>query len=126
MHPLLRLLVDRPQLLAEHVDAYAALIAVEVPRISAAWQRSALLHALALGSALVGTTLAGVSVMLWATAPAVPPPTLWILLAVPAVPLVAALAFALAARSAHALDATGTLREQVRADIAMWRQAVAS
>jgi len=127
MHPLLRLLAERPQQLAEHADAYAALIAAELPRISAAWRRSALLHALALCSALVGSMLAGVAAMLWASAPAALSPfASAVLVAVPALPLVAALGCTWAARSVRALEAVEPLREQVRADIAMWREAAAT
>jgi hypothetical protein len=126
MHPLFRLLADRPQLLAEHADAYAALIADEVPRISAAWQRSALFYALALGSGLVGLVLVGVAAMLWAAVPALPPHAPWMLVAAPAVPLVAALACAVAARSGRAVQAIEHLREQVRADIALLRQGAAA
>ena len=45
-HPLFHLLATRPQLLADHVEACAALVAAEVPR-SAAWKRDALFSALA-------------------------------------------------------------------------------
>lgn len=123
MHPLFRLLADRPKLLAEHADAYAALIAAELPRISAACQRSALLGALALCSALAGATLAGVALMLWTVMPTLPAHAPWVLAAVPAVPLLAALGCAVAARSGRALEAVTRLREQVRADLAMLREA---
>lgn len=125
MHPLFRLLADRPQLLAEHADAYAALIAAEVPRISAAWRRSALLYGLALCGLVVGGALVGVAAMLWAATPALPPQAPLILVAVPALPLLAALVCALAARSARASEVIAPLREQLRADIVVLREAAA-
>jgi uncharacterized membrane protein YqjE len=126
MHPLLRLLADRPQLLVEHADAYASLIAAEVPRISAAWRHSALLYALALSCLLVGLMLAGVAAMLWAVAPALPLGAPWVLMAVPALPLLAGLACFASARSGRADEAIDHLREQVRADIAMLREGAAA
>jgi hypothetical protein len=122
MHPLFRLLTERPQLLAEHADAYAALIAAEVPRISAAWQRSTLLYALALCSALVGLVLAGVASMLWAALPALPLQAPWALIAAPALPLLASLVCLLAARSGRAVDAIALLRGQLQADIELLHQ----
>ena len=66
MHPLFHLLATRPQLLADHAEAYAELVAVEINRMSATWTRLALLNAMALCSLSVALALAGVALMLWA------------------------------------------------------------
>lgn len=123
MHPLLHLIATRPQLLAEHAEAYAALVAAEVPRISAAYRRSAWLAALSLGSLGAGVVLAGVAAMLWAVTPDASLRGAWALIAVPALPLVAGLACALAARRGRESEAFDNLRQQVQADIELLREA---
>jgi CHASE2 domain-containing sensor protein len=123
MHPLFHLITSRPQLLADHAEAYAELVASEAPRVSAAWKRSALLNALALCSLVVGLVLAGVALMLWAVFPDPPMRAAWALLAVPLLPLAAAVACAVAAQMGGARDAFENLRQQVKADIAMLREA---
>ncbi|HET9977227.1 MAG TPA: hypothetical protein VFQ20_07320 [Burkholderiaceae bacterium] len=102
-----------------------ALIAEEVPRISVACRRGALLYALALCGLVVGSVLAGVAALLWAVTPTLPLHAPWLLVAVPVAPLLAGLVCALAARSGRARAAMDTLREQVRADIAVLREAAA-
>jgi F0F1-type ATP synthase assembly protein I len=123
MHPLLHLIATRPALLAEHAEAYAVLISAELPRISAAWQRSALLNALALGCAAIGAVLAGVGAMLWALAPEAPPSAPWVLLVVPLLPLLAGVACVVAARAGSEREAMANLRQQFAADMLMLREA---
>ncbi|HVK31252.1 MAG TPA: hypothetical protein VM845_01965 [Burkholderiaceae bacterium] len=122
MPALLNLVVNRPQLLTEHAEAYAALVASEVSRWSALWQRRALLRLLAAGSALVGVVLAGVALMLWSALPAVPAQAAWALLGVPLLPLALALACLLATPPAER-SAFDVIRQQVDADLALLRQA---
>lgn len=122
MHPLLHLISTRPQLLAEHAEAYAELVGAEVPRIAAAWKRAALFNALALCSAAIALVLAGVSLLLWAVTLDAPVRALWVMYAVPLLPLAAAVAFALAARSGGGREAFEQLRVQVRADIRLLRE----
>ena len=121
MHPLLRLIATRPALLAEHAEAYAALIAEEVPRISAAWQRRALLSAAAGACATIGVLLAGVGAMLWAALPEPPMRAPWMLLVVPLLPLIAAAVCTMAARAAGARDPLEGLRQQVTDDLLLLR-----
>lgn len=123
MHPLLQLIATRPALLAEHAEAYAALLSIELPRISAAWQRSALLKAVALACASVGAVLAGVGAMLWAVAPEAALRAPWVLLVVPLLPLLAAVACAVAARAGSERAAVANLRQQFAADLLMLREA---
>lgn len=65
-HPLLHLLLTQPRLLADHVEAYAELVATEIGNVSVAWKRRALLNAVALCCLGVAAVLAGVALMLWA------------------------------------------------------------
>lgn len=125
MHPFFHLIATRPQLLADHAEAYADLVADEIPRVSNAWKRKAMLSAVALVGLLVGMTLAGVALMLWAVNPNLAWPAAWPLVAVPLVPIAAALACGIAAQSASERAAFDDLRVQVKADMAMLREAAA-
>jgi hypothetical protein len=121
-HPLLRLVLQRPDLMVEHASAYAALAADEgsaaLGRVlrQRAWQ---LLAALCLAIALV---LAGVSLLLWAALPVVAVGLRWVMFAVPAVPLLAAVAAWLAARPATTGPAFAGLMAQAEIDRAAWRE----
>ncbi|MDO9284578.1 MAG: hypothetical protein Q7U26_06745 [Aquabacterium sp.] len=125
MHQLLHLITTRPQLLAAHAEAYAALASAEFPRIGAAWKRRALLDALALCAVGVAAVLAGVALMLWASLPAVPAQASWVLIGIPCLPLALAAWFAAAARSGSGRDALANLREQVQADLRLLREVAA-
>lgn len=123
MPALLNLVVNRPQLLTEHADAYASLVASELGRWSALWQRRALLRLLAAGSALVAVMLAGVALMLWSALPAVPAQAAWALFGVPALPLAVAVACLLATPPPAERSAFDVIRQQIDADLALLRQA---
>ena len=125
MPPLLNLIATRPQLLAEHAQAYGALLAAELPRAAAACKRQALLMGLALASLLATTLLAGVGLMLWAAMPALAMPSGWLLLVVPLVPALAGIACWMAARAPVERDLLAELQRQVSADLAMLREVAA-
>lgn len=121
--PWLKLVTGQPQLLAEHAEAYAELLQAEAVALSTAWRRQAVLGALAVGNAAVGTVLAGVALMLWATTPPAQWQAPWLLLAVPLLPLAAAVGCALLARQRTAAAAPfGSLRQQLRADWGLLRE----
>ncbi len=121
MHPLLNLLATRPLLLAEHAQAYAELLAAELPRATAAFKRRALLLALALLGLLAALLLAGVALMLWAVLPALPMQAPWLLVVVPLLPAGGALACLIAGQARR--DARGELQRQLSADLALLREA---
>ncbi|MDP2004247.1 MAG: hypothetical protein Q8K45_01115 [Rubrivivax sp.] len=121
--PWLTLVTGRPHLLAEHAEAYAELVQAEAAALGAAWRRQALLGALAVGNAAVAAVLAGVAVMLWATTVPAAGQTLWLLAAVPLLPLAAAGLCVMLARKPAAAAPFGSLREQLRADWGMLREA---
>lgn len=125
MHPLLNLITTRPQLLAEHAEAYAELASAELPRIGAAWKRRAVLDVLALCSAGTAAVLAGVALMLWASLPAMPSQASWVLVGIPLLPLVLAGGCAAAARGGSGREACANLREQVQADLRLLRELAA-
>ena len=122
MPSLLNLIATRPQLLADHAQAYGALLAAELPRATAACKRQALLMGLALASLLATTVLAGVALMLWAAMPTLPMPSAWLLVVVPVVPALAGIACWMAARAPVERDLLVELQRQVNADLAMLRE----
>jgi hypothetical protein len=123
--PFLRLVSTQPELLGDHAQAYAELIASELGSVGANLKRRALLTALAICGIGVGAVLAGVALMLWAVMPAVQPPGLWALVLVPLLPFALACACLAAAQREGQEVAFGHLRRQAAADIAMFRQATA-
>lgn len=123
-HPLLRLIATRPQLLADHVEAYAALVGDEVGATAAVWKRRTLFGATALCLAGVAAVLGGVALMLWAVTPAGALRAPWALIAAPALPALIALWCALEARRVQGA-AFAELRRQVGIDFSMLRQASA-
>ena len=123
MHPLLNLLATQPQLLADHVEAYAELAAAEAGEACGIWKRRALLYAAALCSLGVAAVLAGVALMLWAVTPAVNIHSLWALFAGPLLPAAFAAGCLVAANARNDIVPFETLRQQLRADITMLREA---
>jgi uncharacterized membrane protein YqjE len=126
MHPLLHLIVREPNLLADHAGAYAELLGEEIGVASVHLKRKALLSAVALLSAAVGTGLAGVALLLWA---AIPPENMnapWALVVAPLVPLALAVGCWMAAQSKAGPKAFEQVRRQLREDAAMFKEATAS
>lgn len=122
MHPLLRLALSRPQLLADHAQAYADLASAELTVASLQWRRRALLNAAAACSLGIALVLAGVALMLWGVLPPAPLEARWVLIAVPLVPMLLALGCMVAARVDSASDAFAGMRAQLLADLALLRE----
>jgi hypothetical protein len=122
LHPLLHLIATQPQLLAEHAEAYAEMVAAEIGSVSTAWKRRALLNAVALCCLGVAAVLAGVALMLWAVIPPADIQAPWALVAAPLAPIAAAAACLWAARMGGELSGFDKLRQQVKADIVMLRE----
>lgn len=123
-HPLLRLLVEQPQLLGEHVAAYAALASAEGSATLGALRRRVALQLAALACGAVAAGLAGVAVMLWAVLPAAgfASGAGWVLLVVPAVAVGVGVGLYRAARPLPGHDAFAALRQQGTADLALLRE----
>lgn len=126
MHPLLHLIATQPNLLADHAEAYADLLGEELSAASTQWKRKAMLGAVALCCLGVGAVLTGVALMLWAVIPPENMNAPWALIVAPLVPLVAAAVCAVNANGAPRQNAFDTIRQQLREDAAMLRQASAS
>lgn len=123
MHPLLKLIATEPQLLADHAEAYASLVSAEVGAAALVWRRRAMLEAAALAAFGVAAVLAGVALMLWAVIPPADIRAPWALIAAPVLPLLAGLLCKVTAGSPSDAGGLATLRGQVRADIALLREA---
>lgn len=126
LHPLLHLIATKPQLLADHAEAYADLLGEELGSASALWKRRALLVGVGLCCVGVSAVLAGVALMLWAVIPASDIQAPWALVVAPLLPAVVAVGCLVAARSQQAPGAFSNVRNQVKADVAMLREASAS
>lgn len=126
MHPLLHLIVREPALLADHAGAYAELLGEEIGVASTHWKRKALLSAVALCSAGVGTVLTGVALMLWAVIPPQDMNAPWALVLAPLVPLGLAVGCWVAAQSHAGPRAFEQVRRQLREDAALLKGASAS
>ncbi len=125
MYALLRLLTAQPQLLADHAEAYAELVTAEIGDLSAAWKRRAVLHAATLCCLGAGAVLAGVALMLWTVTPSALLRLPWVLIVVPLLPLAGAAACLLAGRADDDGKAFDNVRRQLKADLAVLREATA-
>jgi hypothetical protein len=122
IHPLLRLIATEPQILGDHVEAYAELVGDEVKKTSSAWSLRIALYLAALALGCVALVLAGVAVMLWAALPPSGFQVPWLLVAVPAAGFVAAIVCVLLARRNPVENAFDNVKKQLSADMAMLRE----
>lgn len=119
-HPVFKVLLAHPELLAEHAVGYGELLRAELQAASACRQRRLRLHLLAAGALLAGVVLGGQSVM-WGSVVSSTPWTL--LLAVPGLPLLVGLwaCWMLAEPTPAVDDVWSGLSRQVSADLALLR-----
>ena len=121
LHPLLRLIATHPQLLVDHVEAYADLLAEEIGHVSTAWKRRTLLQAVALCSVAVAAVLAGVAIMLWATVPLAEMHAPWALVAAPLLPIAIAIGCLVAAGQLTTKN-FDYMRQQIKVDMDLLRE----
>ncbi len=124
VHPLVRLAASRPQMLAEHIAAYAGLMAEEVTVAAAQLKRQISLQLVGVGCIAIGAVLAGVAVMLWASLPTLSAP--WVLALTPLIPVLLGAAALRMAGSRDTRDPFAPLHRQLAADAAMLRVAAES
>lgn len=125
IHPLLRLVATKPQLLAAHAEAYAGLVSEEIGRSVSGLKQRVLLASIALGLVAVAAVLAGVALMLWAVIPPASIQAPWALVAAPGLPAIVGGVCLLIGRSPPS-DTFAELRQQVAADLVMLRGAGAA
>lgn len=126
IHPMLKIVASRPELLAEHLAAYGQLAAVQARAAAAQLQRRALLVGVAALAAGLGLGLAGGALLLLGALPLHAMPMPWLLAVVPLVPLTVAAGCALQLRRLNEPSALAPLREQFAADAALLREASVS
>jgi len=112
VHPIFSVLVSRPELVMEHVAAYAALAQEEASSVGSEVTKRAIAWVACAFCGLVFLVLAGVAVMLGALHE-----FSWALVIVPAVPLAAALFAWNIARQRLPERAFAELRAQLDADV---------
>ena len=122
IHPLFRLIASEPQMLADHVEAYAELVTEAMGTATLRLKRRVALHALSLFGIAVAVVLAGVALMLWAVLPIENMRAPWALVVAPALPALLAVWSHFAAKvpadESHGLK---VITEQFAADAAMLR-----
>jgi hypothetical protein len=112
IHPIFSVLISRPELVAEHVAGYAALVQEEAATVGSAAGRKAAAWAVAGVSLIVFLVLAGVAAMLGA----INAQFHWALVVVPAIPLVLAVVAISIARKPMPGKAFVELKAQIDAD----------
>ena len=125
MHILLKLFLARPQLVADHAQAYAELMAAEFGEASAALVRRLIVGGAGLLCLLVAAILAGTSLLLCAVTTTAQRQAPWALIVVPLVPFVASLACLAWMLAQHPLQPLVQLRSQALADLKMLRKSSA-
>lgn len=123
IHPLVRLLATEPQLVVEHVGAYAELIECEAREAQRRFTLRLAFSLVALCCIGVAAVLTGIAVMLWAITPALSAQAHWALVAAPAIPAVVAILCGVAARRPAAERAFASIKAQISADLQMIRDA---
>lgn len=121
-HPIVQLLASRPDLLADHLAAYAPLVAAQAGEAASRWRRQALLVAGQVIGVIAAVGLGGGALLLLAVVPVAQMPMPWLLLVVPLVPLAAAALCALLQRGQATPGAFALLRQQLSADAELLRQ----
>lgn len=119
---LLQVLIAKPELLAGHAQAYAALIGMQSRRAAQVLGGSVLYYAIAVGAGFTSVVLAGTAAMFWLLAVSLNALQASCLIAIPMLPFVLALAAWRAARQADAYAPLQQLWQQVESDLAMLRE----
>jgi len=122
IHPVIKLIATRPDLLAEHAAGYGALVAAQAEEAVQQWRRNAVLVAVGVVCSIAGVGLAGVALLFAAAIPAAQMPASWALWMVPLVPLAGAAGCVLMLKAQPAAWSAQSLREQFAADAALWRE----
>lgn len=123
MRTLARLTAAHPAWVAAHAQAYAQLAQEQAQASFAAWQRRLVKHMLAGACGVLGLGLAGVATMLWAVLDPPIAARLWVLGAIPLLPLAVAGALWRSAQQVGPPMGLEVLKQQWAADLALLREA---
>ena len=122
IHPLIHLAASRPELLVEHGEAYAALVAKEISDWRTSLVRRVMFAVVAALGAALSLLFIGIAIMLWAATPEGDARSLGVLFAVPAVMVALTLGAAFFAKGGAPASAFGDLKKQFSADLRMLRE----
>ena len=122
IHPLLHLIATKPQLLGDHVEAYAELVGAEVGKTSKEWMMRVVYGVAAAFLLSTFITFTGVAIMLWAVVPTDSMNVPWLLVLVPLVPLAGGIYCLVRAKEQPEQNAFQTVKEQLSADMQMLRE----
>lgn len=121
IHPAFMALARQPGLVLEHADAYVDLASAELDEWGTQWKHRAGLNSAAALLAVLALGLAGVAGLAVAVVPLASMPMPWLLVVIPAAPLLLA---AVLAWRAHRLEKSplfAALRQQMAQDLATLR-----
>ena len=122
IHPLIHLAASRPELLVEHGEAYAALVAKEISDWRTSLVRRVMFAAVAGLCAFLSLFFIGIALMLWAATPEGDVRSFSVLLGVPVVMIVLTVGAALFAKRGAPASAFDDLKKQFSADLRMLRE----
>ncbi len=118
-HPVLRLVAERPMLLATHVGAYAGLALEELTIAGTALKHQWMLQLMGLLCLSVAAMLSGVAVLLWVFLPGAAAGPVWVLVVTPLVPAMLAVLLLWRRRQRHLQALLSRLRLQLLEDVAL-------
>lgn len=116
--PFLRILINEPELVAEHISAYSSLIAHDVHLWQTRIQKRVLLKLLMGGSLLLTLLFSGIALMVWGATDS----HHWTLIVVPLIPLALTIVVAFLASGNTSRQPFEASRKQFRADLNMFKE----
>lgn len=123
VHPMLKMLATRPELMAEHIGAYAQLAAAEVDEAANLW-RGRMLWAIGTGAfMLLALAFGGFSLLLLGAVPRESMPAPWLLALVPLLSLALAGACWIVRHFRPAASPFTQLKHQLALDATLLREA---
>lgn len=122
-HPLFRLVIRRPGLLATHLLGYYDLARAQTQDVAAELLARLLWGTLLVICLGVGGGMTGVALLLWAVIPVAQMPMPWMLVVVPGVPLAMAFGCYLRVRGRGPIAMLEPIRDQLATDIDLLNQA---
>ena len=121
-HPLVYMLVHRPQMLVLHAQAYADLLGADAALAMRQVRLKVALGLMSLCMLAIALMLTGVAVMLWGVLPLAPMDWPWVMLAVPGVGWLLALGLAWASYLVPVGNTLANFKGQIDADMALCKE----
>ena len=119
--PLLKIMINEPGLLAEHIEAYSQLIVKDVASWQNSIKRQFKLKAIMGGSLFLTLLFTGIAVMLWGTTNS----THWSLFVIPLIPLLTLIISGIMLLSGHAArNPFHSVKKQFCSDLRMLKEGI--